>query len=83
VATPSAFTKYNFPFASSAIKIIPLLSMPFSFRGARFTKTETSFPIISSGLKCSAIPETMVRFRYQYQLITSTSLSAFGTFSAV
>lgn len=46
----SGETKLKLPSRFSAIKIIPLLSMPFKFFGARLTSTDTCLPIISSGL---------------------------------
>src|SRR5690625_4279659 len=50
----------RFPSESSPIRIIPLLSTPIIFLGARFATTATVFPLICSGVKCSAIPETIV-----------------------
>ena len=78
----SGLTKCNFPSLSSAIKIMPLLSMPLIFLGARLATTTTCFPIISSGLKCNAIPETIVLFSKPRSISSFKSLSAFSTFSA-
>ena len=49
-------TNSSRPSLSSAINIIPCDSIAFKFFGAKFTRTLTCFPIISSGLKNSAIP---------------------------
>lgn len=46
----SGETKLKLPSRFSAIKIIPLLSMPFRVLGARLTSTDTCLPTISSGL---------------------------------
>ncbi len=42
------------------MRIMPLLSIPLIFLGARFATTATFLPTISSGVKCMAIPETIV-----------------------
>lgn len=44
-------TKCSLPPGSSAMRIIPLLSMPRILRGARFATTTTCLPMISAGLK--------------------------------
>ena len=56
--------------------------MPRIFRGARLATTTTCFPIISSGLKCNAIPETIVLFSKPKSISSFNNLSAFSTFSA-
>jgi hypothetical protein len=46
------------------------------------TKTVTFLPTISSGLKLSAIPETMVRTSIPVSTFQNQSLFAFGIFEA-
>ena len=48
----------------SVIKIIPWLSTPLIFLGARFTKTETCWPIISSGEKHTVKEFLLLAFKY-------------------
>ena len=75
-------TKYNLPWASSAIKIIPLLSTPRILRGAKFATTTTCLPIMSAGSKCIAIPDKMVLFSNPKSTSNCNNLSAFSTFFA-
>ncbi|MNR59833.1 hypothetical protein D3C85_1811750 [compost metagenome] len=54
-------TKSKRPSAFSAIKIIPCEVIPLMSRGSRLTSIDTCLPMISSGEKNSAIPDTTVR----------------------
>ena len=78
----SGATNCNLPSAPSAIRIIPFDSMFFNFRGCRFTNTHTCRPTHSSGVKCSAIPDTIVRVSIPTFTVSFISLSVFGTRSA-
>ena len=61
---------------------MPSLSTPRSALGARFTKTVTCLPMISSGLKLSAMPETIVRVSIPVSTLRTKSFLVFGIFSA-
>jgi hypothetical protein len=74
----SGLTNFSFPL-SSAIRIIPLLSMPLILRGARLATTTTCLPTMADGSKCRAIPETMVLFSVPRSTSSFRSLSGNGT----
>jgi len=78
----SGFTNTNLPSAVSVIKIMPSLSMPFSALGARFTSTVTFLPIMASGLKLSAIPETIVLVSIPVSTFNFNNFFVLATFSA-
>ena len=61
---------------------MPLLSRPRIFLGAKFATIVTCFPTISSGLKCIAIPDSMVLCSNPRSTNSSNNLSAFSTFLA-
>lgn len=61
---------------------MPLLSIPLIALGAKFATTVTCLPIISSGEKLSAIPETMVLISMPKSTVSFNNFLVLATFSA-
>ena len=61
---------------------MPWLSTPRNGRGARLTSTVTFLPMISSAVKLSAIPETIVRTSIPVSTLSTINFLVLAIFSA-